>query len=210
MADLLAPPDVDDRALVLRVQAGDMQAYAEIWQRYHVRVSMRIYRLTGDRNLADDLKAEVFTKALKNIGSFTWQGHDFVAWLYTIAGNLVADHLKSAHHRRDRACDFTAWNAPDYPDCSREGDPETTAEIRLASLQVLAAMAHLTPEQREVVSMRYLAEMTTDETARAIGKNVGATKALLYRALVSLRRILAAGELSAAVPRPRGREVPSR
>jgi RNA polymerase sigma-70 factor (ECF subfamily) len=58
-----------------------------------------VYFRVGNRQLAEDLTSDTFLRALKRIGSFTWQGRDLGAWLVTIARNLVADHFKSGRYR---------------------------------------------------------------------------------------------------------------
>ena len=86
-------------ALVERAQAGDAEAFGLIYDRYVDTVFRFIYFRVGNRPLAEDLTSDTFLRALKRIGSFTWQGRDLGAWLVTIARNLVADHFKSGRYR---------------------------------------------------------------------------------------------------------------
>src|SRR6185436_8708591 len=79
------PADITD--LVARVQAGDTSAFDGIYRRYYDPVFRFIWFRVTSRAVAEDLTSEVFLRALKRIGSFTWQGRDLGAWLITIARN---------------------------------------------------------------------------------------------------------------------------
>src|SRR5206468_11851041 len=97
-------PDPSDAAaevwaLVERAQAGEAEAFGLIYDRYFDTVFRFVYFRVGNRQLAEDLTADTFLRALKRIGSFTWQGPDLGVWLVTIARNLVADHFKSGRYR---------------------------------------------------------------------------------------------------------------
>ncbi|MGH3744552.1 MAG: sigma-70 family RNA polymerase sigma factor, partial [Mycobacteriales bacterium] len=85
--------------LVARAQAGDAEAFGEIYDRYVDLIYRYIYYRVGSKQLAEDLTSETFLRALRRIGSFTWQGRDVGAWFVTIARNLVTDHYKSSRYR---------------------------------------------------------------------------------------------------------------
>jgi RNA polymerase sigma-70 factor (ECF subfamily) len=85
--------------LVERAQAGEAEAFGLLYDRYFDTVFRFVYFRVGNRQLAEDLTSDTFLRALKRIGSFTWQGRDLGAWLVTIARNLVADHFKSGRYR---------------------------------------------------------------------------------------------------------------
>ena len=92
-------PAAEVWALVERAQAGESEAFGLIYDRYVDTVFRFVYFRVGNRQLAEDLTSDTFLRALKRIGSFTWQGRDLGAWLVTIARNLVADHFKSGRYR---------------------------------------------------------------------------------------------------------------
>lgn len=83
-------PATEVWALVERAQAGEAEAFGLIYDRYVDTVFRFVYFRVGNRQLAEDLTSDTFLRALKRIGSFTWQGRDLGAWLVTIARNLVA------------------------------------------------------------------------------------------------------------------------
>ena len=150
-----------------------------------------IYFRVGNRPLAEDLTADTFLRALKRIGSFTWQGRDLGAWLVTIARNLVADHFKSGRYRLE----VTTGDVLDADQADRgpEGSPEAAVVDHITNVALLTAVKQLNPEQQECIVLRFLQGFSVAETAQAMGKNEGAIKALQYRAVRALHRLLPDG-----------------
>jgi RNA polymerase sigma-70 factor (ECF subfamily) len=189
-------PAPDDAAaevwgLVERAQAGDAEAFGLIYDRYLDTVFRFIYFRVGSRPLAEDLTADTFLRALKRIGSFTWQGRDLGAWLVTIARNLVADHFKSGRYRLE----VTTGDVLDADQADRgpEGSPEAAVVDHITNVALLAAVKQLNPEQQECIVLRFLHGFSVAETAQTMGKNEGAIKALQYRAVRALHRLLPDG-----------------
>lgn len=178
-------------ALVERAQAGDSQAFAAIYDRYVDTVFRFIYFRVGSKTVAEDLTSDTFLRALKRIGSFTWQGRDLGAWLVTIARNLIADHFKSGRNR------FEVSTAEvldaDQADREPESSPETAVVDHLTHVTLLSAVQRLNREQQECIVLRFLQGFSVAETAQAMGKNEGAIKALQYRAVRALHRLLPEG-----------------
>ena len=178
-------------ALVERAQEGDADAFGLIYDRYLDTVFRFIYFRVGNRPLAEDLTADTFLRALKRIGSFTWQGRDLGAWLVTIARNLVADHFKSGRYRLE----LTTGDVLDADQADRgpEGSPEAAVVDHITNVALLGAVKQLNPEQQECIVLRFLHGFSVAETAHAMGKNEGAIKALQYRAVRALHRLLPDG-----------------
>jgi RNA polymerase sigma-70 factor (ECF subfamily) len=173
-------------ALVERAQAGDMDAFADIYRRNHGMVFRFVHYRCGNRQLAEDLTGDVFLRALNRIDSVSWQGRDLGAWLVTIARNRIADHFKSARHRLEVATGDDLDIGHD--DHSPEGDPGNSAVDYLTNRALLKAVKQLNPEQQECIVLRFLQGFSVAETAQAMGKNEGAIKALQYRATRRLGR----------------------
>jgi RNA polymerase sigma-70 factor (ECF subfamily) len=171
---------------VRRVQEGDTEAFGEIFDRYSDTVFRYVFYRVGSRAVAEDLTSETFLRALRRIGSVSFQGRDLGAWLVTIARNLVADHYKSGRQRLEISTgDILDADQPD----SGHG-PEATVLDHLTSAALLSAVTELGAEQQECIVLRFLHGMSVAETAAAMGKNDGAIKALQYRAVRSLHRLL--------------------
>jgi len=191
-----ARPDPSDAAsevwnLIERAQGGDGAAFGLLYDRYFDTVFRFVYFRVGNRQLAEDLTADTFLRALKRISSFTWQGRDLGAWLVTIARNLVADHFKSGRYRLE----VTTGDVldADRPDRGPEGSPEAAVIDHITNVDLLKAVKQLNPEQQECIVLRFLHGFSVAETAQAMGKNEGAIKALQYRAVRALARLLPEG-----------------
>ncbi len=187
---VVAPPlpELDDNAemveLVARAQAGDPDAFGGLYDRYVDLVYRYVYYRVGGKQLAEDLVSETFLRALRRIGSFEWQGRDFAAWLITIARNIVADHYKSSRFRLE-------VSTADMLDADRATDgPEDTVLDAITNTTLLDALKRLNGEQQECLVLRFLEGLSVLETAQAMGKSEGAIKALQFRAVRSLGRLL--------------------
>ncbi|MEV5850622.1 ECF subfamily RNA polymerase sigma factor, BldN family [Streptomyces sp. NPDC051985] len=170
--------------LVERAQAGESDAFGRLYDQYSDTVYRYIYYRVGGKATAEDLTSETFLRALRRIGTFTWQGRDFGAWLVTIARNLVADHFKSSRFRLE----VTTGEMLDANEVERS--PEDSVLESLSNAALLDAVRRLNPQQQECVTLRFLQGLSVAETARVMGKNEGAIKTLQYRAVRTLARLL--------------------
>jgi len=176
--------------LVQRAQAGDHDAFGELYDHYVDMVYRYVRYRVGSAQLAEDITSETFLRALRRLGSFTWQGRDVGAWFVTIARNLVADHYKSARYRLELTTDDVTTSAP----VPLDDGPESAVLADLRSAALLDAVRRLGPEQQECIALRFLQGLSVTETALVMGKNDGAVKALQYRAVRNLGRLLPEGE----------------
>nr|WP_206324256.1 ECF subfamily RNA polymerase sigma factor, BldN family [Streptomyces sp. HNM0574] len=182
-----AASDTDSRRmmdLVERAQDGESEAFGRLYDQYSDTVYRYIYYRVGGRATAEDLTSETFLRALRRIGTFTWQGRDFGAWLVTIARNLVADHFKSSRFRLE----VTTGEMLDANEVERS--PEDSVLESLSNAALLEAVRRLNPQQQECVTLRFLQGLSVAETARIMQKNEGAIKTLQYRAVRTLARLL--------------------
>lgn len=176
-------------ALVHRAQAGNADAFGELYDRYVGLVYRYVYYRVGAAALAEDLTSETFLRALRRITSFTWQGRDVGAWFITIARNLIADHYKSGRYRLELTTDDVSESGAPMS----EDGPEGAVLESMQNAVLLDAVKQLNPEQQECIVLRFLQGRSVAETAKAMGKNDGAIKALQYRAIRSLGRLLPEG-----------------
>ena len=189
-------PDPGDAAgevweLVERAKAGDAEAFGLIYDRYVDNVYRFVYFRVGNPQLAEDLTADTFLRALSRIGSVTWQGRDLRAWLVTIARNRIADHFKSGRYRLE----ITTGDLleADREERGSEGSTEDAVMDHITNVALLTAVKQLNPEQQECIVLRFLQGFSVAETAEAMGKTEGAIKALQYRAVRALARLLPDG-----------------
>jgi RNA polymerase sigma-70 factor (ECF subfamily) len=172
------------KALVLRARDGDAEAFGSLYDHYVELVYRYIYYRVGTHSQTEDLTSETFLRALRRMCDFHWQGKDFGAWLVTIARNLVADHFKSGRYRLE-ICTAELLE----PDRHQEG-PERAVLDAMTNRTLLQAVRRLGSEQQECVVLRFLHGLSVAETALIMGKKPGAIKALQYRAVRSLARMI--------------------
>jgi RNA polymerase sigma-70 factor, ECF subfamily len=182
-------PEVDEThvetwRLVGLAQEGDGEAFGLLYDRYVDTVFRFIYFRVNDRGLAEDFTSETFLRALRRIGTISYQGRDIGAWFITIARNIVLDHLKSARHRLEMTTADTIEG--------KEHAQSTEAAVldTLQSERLMQAVGQLGDEQRECVMLRFVQGMSVSETAAIMGKNDGAIKALQHRAVRKLADIV--------------------
>lgn len=178
--------DDDVIALVDRAREGDPDAFASLYDRYVDRVyRFVLYRVSGDNALAEDITSEVFVRALRKIKGFTWQGRDVGAWFLTIARNLVLDHFKSGRFRLEMV-----GADPGTGGHENVVDPEDQALSRVSQRDLYKAISRLGNEQQEVLYWRFMQGYSVSETAAAMDKTDGAIKALQYRAVKALYKLV--------------------
>ncbi|CAL9670871.1 sigma-70 family RNA polymerase sigma factor [Saccharothrix sp. NPDC042600] len=170
--------------LVRAAQAGDTDAFGLLYDRYVDVVYRYVLFRVGDRTLAEDVTSETFLRALRSIGSISYQGRDVGAWFVTIARNIVFDHVKSSRYRLEVT---TA-----EPDDNREvaSGPEQEVLTDAANAELLRCVAQLGDDQRECITLRFIQGLSVAETAAKMGRNEGAIKALQHRAVRRLAQLL--------------------
>jgi RNA polymerase sigma-70 factor, ECF subfamily len=178
-------PD-DPRVVVLVnsvVGARDSDAFGELYDLFVERVYRYLYFRTGSHPEAEDLTEQVFLKAWEAIGRYRWQGRPFLAWLYRLAHNAHIDHVRSQKPT-------TSLNNDDRP----VELPSSAAAVELSralDADLLArALGELTPDQQQVIIMKFLEGLDNEQIAQNLDKREGAIRALQMRALMSLRRVL--------------------
>lgn len=133
---------------------------------------------------ADDIVSEVFTAALTSLDRFVGDESDFRGWLFTIASRRVVDDLR----RRSRRVDTTPYE-PDLDD-RRVGSAEDSCLTDLGTEWARAVLARLAPDQRDVLLLRVVGDLTVEQVAAVLGKTIGAVKQLQRRGLASARKML--------------------
>ncbi|WP_205203694.1 RNA polymerase sigma factor [Azonexus hydrophilus] len=167
-----------DRALALAARGGDRQAFASLVRRHQARLFNFLLRLLGRREVAMDLTQDTFLKAWSALPD--WQpAARFSTWLFQIGRNAAFDVL-----RRQQRIDFVSYDAGNPAD--EPGDSAPSPEQQYADRQRLRllerALAALPAEQREILLLRELEDMSYAELAVTLGINEGTVKSRLARA----------------------------
>jgi RNA polymerase sigma-70 factor (ECF subfamily) len=178
----------DEETLVRRAQQQDQVALTQIYEENFDRIYRYIALKIGDRTEAEDMTQQVFLNVIKSISSYKFKGRPFTSWLYRIAHNQVVDYLRKKSRRTAVPLDESM---------SASGlDPVSATEQKVTIEELAVAANRLTAAQREVISLRFAGELSVAEVARTMGKSEGAVKALQHSAIVTLRKVLAAGVTS--------------
>ncbi len=177
--------DGDERMLVEQAKA-DPAAFAELYRRYLPRVHAFAYRRTGATEVAEDITSAAFERALRNLGAFTWQPGGFGPWLFRIASNELADHYRrSSRDASPRAAQAAVRLAGEAP-----RDPADEVGDRDAIAGMLSAMDGLSPRYQQALSLRYLAGLTPEEAAAALGTSKATLAVVVFRATRALRKAM--------------------
>lgn len=170
----------EERELILAAQR-DRAAFAPLYERYVDQIFAYVLTLTRDREMAEDITAATFARAIEDLPRFEFRGVPYSAWLYRVAANLV--------HRQRRRRGWVEL-APFVPDDAPGPDELAEAEDRAATVR--SAVALLPDDQRQAVLLRFGGELRNREIADVMGRSEGAVKLLTFRALTTLRRRLGA------------------
>jgi RNA polymerase sigma-70 factor, ECF subfamily len=169
------------RALVQRAQQGDREALEELYLLHFDRIYSYLHMSVGNRHDAEDLTTQTFLKMLESIGRFKFQSAPFSAWLFRIAHNLAMDHFRAARRWQPEE------EVPEPP-----GDEEPSAEAQalqsIGRQSMLELIEDLSPEQQQVLTLKFVFNFPNGDVATILGKTEGAIKSLQHRALVSLQK----------------------
>jgi RNA polymerase sigma-70 factor (ECF subfamily) len=174
--------ELGETHLVALAQRGDQEAVGELYRRHVEPIYRYTYVRVRDVNLAEDLTAQVFLKALEGLDRYEPRGVPFRSWLYRIAQARIVDHWRRQARRREVTL------ADSMP--ALDPSPEEVAMAQSQWETTVNLLDALTDEQRDVIIMRFLEELSLAEIAQTLGKTVGAVKALQHRGLASLARLL--------------------
>ncbi len=176
----------DEENLVRRAKENDEAALTQLYEENFDKIYRYIVLKTGDRTEAEDMTQQVFLKAFKSISGYRSKGSPFSSWLFRIAHNQMVDYWRKKSKRTTVPLEESRVG-------SSNSSPSSETEQKMDIENLGAATKQLTDLQREVVSLRFAGGLSLAEVAKAMGKNEGAIKALQHSAVVSLRKIMAAG-----------------
>ena len=181
---------LSDRALLGHYLAGDSSAISQLIERHSRRVRDYIRMMVKDRDLAEDLFQETFIKVVRVIdeGRYVDSGK-FLSWVLRIAHNQVIDHFRA--QKQDKSI---SESDAGYDVLGTLRFAEHTVEDRLISEQIAADVRNLIEllpdEQREVVKMRYYANLSFKEIAEQTGVSINTALGRMRYALINLRRLI--------------------
>jgi len=179
-------PDEDAEGEDILVQAALMEpgAFGLLYERYYDRVYRYCRTRTPTHEDSADLAQQTFVQAFQNLRRYSPRGSSLAAWLFRIAHNLAVD----AHRRRRQST--IPWD--DLPEATalvaREAGPEETALLNEELARLRMALTELSPDQRNILALRFAAGLSVREIAAVIGKSESATQMRLWRTLQTIRK----------------------
>jgi RNA polymerase sigma-70 factor (ECF subfamily) len=176
-----SPEELEAERELIAAAQRDRAAFTPLYDRYVDQIYAYAYSLTHNRELAEDVTAATFARALEELPRFEWRGVPYSAWLYRVAANMVA---------RDRRRPGWIELSPHVGD--ERASPEEIVALRDRDDHIRAAVDALPPDQRQAVLLRFGGDLRNREIAAIMERSEGAVKLLTFRAMTTLRRRLGA------------------
>ena len=176
--------------LVLDSQKGNKESFVKIYENFYVRIFRYIYVKCSNVQESENLTQEVFIKAFKAISSFQFKqdgnnGPSFSSWIFTIARNQIIDFYRKNNTKMESYMDNIQeeyWSVSE--------DLEDKLDNKLKLNKIIKNMEKLTALQKEVINLRFAAQMSLSETAKILNKNENSIKSLQHSGIKKLRDIL--------------------
>ena len=179
-----------DEVLVAAAKRGDRPAFEELWERYSSSTFRLVYRITNNRDDAEDVVQDAWMKAYVHLQRFNGEAK-FSTWLTRIAINSALMILRRKRAHPENAMEFAdgeSWQKWEIADQSR--DIEKLYEEHCRAERLRQAISCLRPSLRSVVEIYHLNDISVHETASIAGISIAAAKSRLLRARAILRRAL--------------------
>jgi RNA polymerase sigma-70 factor (ECF subfamily) len=172
--------------LVQRVSSGDQLALHELYNRMHRLVFTVSFRMTHNRETAEELTVDVFHEVWRRASSYEPAGGSVVGWILNMARSRAIDRLRFEQRKKRAAIPSELVNPPISGD-----DPGELIAVKQESRLVRQALTALTPGERQAIETAFFSELTYAEAATRLEEPVGTVKARIRTGLAKLRRALA-------------------
>lgn len=182
---------MDDRAVIEQVLAGDNDAFGILVERYQTKIYNLALRMCGNEDDAFDLAQESFLRAWRNLGSFQFESA-FSTWLFRLCSNICLDFLRAK--KRRAAVSLTMTDDEGEENQLEIPDPGKTPEEAVFAAEdrelLTRALNELPADQREILTLRAIDDLSYSEIARILNLQEGTVKSRLSRARTALRKQL--------------------
>lgn len=166
--------------IVAGCKKGDAESFSKLIDIYSSRCYGYFYRLTGRRDISDDLLSELFVKLVRKIRSF--KGGGFTGWLFKVASNIFYDHLRDKLKQRKLLENYKAELETKTAD-ETDSDSQSTDELQLN-------LARLDEDTRELIVLRFYSQLSFKELAKMRAEPIGTTLSKVHRGLKKLREMM--------------------
>lgn len=175
----------EERQWILAAQQ-DIRAFGKLYDFYYKRIFLFIFKRMADEDTAADITAQAFLKAMTNIQKFNFQGVPFSAWMYRIALNEV-----NMYYRQDKSQLHESAEKGQLAEILEETSENVNEDLLK---QLAQALEQLSPEDMQLVSLRFFEELSFKEVADIVGITENNAKVKVYRILEKIKKKLK-GEL---------------
>lgn len=182
---VMNPQEHDDALLIQSAKNGDADAFGVLYERYADSVFRFIYSQTSDRLDAEDITADVFLKAWRSLPRYKERGYSFSAYLFRIARNVLID----SRRKRKPVSDLSEEEIVNLPDAMLP-EPSAMLSTKIQHRELVTVLDQLREDYRTVLVLRFLNELSPEETSQVMGRSVGAVRVLQHRALSTLRKLI--------------------
>lgn len=184
-SDIISKPfRMDIISLIERSKQGDEEAFGQLYDCYAQRIFRYVRIKVQNREEAQDILQEVFTKAFLGLRSLDLQGLNFTAWLYRVTSNTINDHFRKRYAQPEPLEINESIDVQDKTSLLEEVSVGSDLEI------VRASFKKLSPVYRQVLELRFFQDLTLDEVAMAMNKSNLAVRILQHRALKKVQGII--------------------
>jgi RNA polymerase sigma-70 factor (ECF subfamily) len=185
MIPMIVLPDLaTEDHLLAQARGGDQMAIMRIYDAYFSAVYQYIRLRVGEPMTAEDLAADVFVKLIQALRGANPPRDSLRGWLFRVARGIIADHYGSE-------AKMPQTTLEDWVSAPSDEQPEVSFLQRVSAQRAQNAMRMLAADQQEVLVLRFGQQLSIQETADIMGKSASAIKSLQWRAVETLRRLLA-------------------
>jgi RNA polymerase sigma-70 factor (ECF subfamily) len=169
-------PPPNEKDLIAQAKAGDKDALSSLYDYYVQAIYQYILYRVATYEIAEDLTADVFLRMVRGLARYNDRGAPFGAWLFRIAANRVNDHYRQRQETIDIPADYSA----EHPDMLETIVASEETEM------LLAAMRRLSADYQNILTLRFIQDMSYNEVAYILDKSEGAIRVMQHRALKAL------------------------
>ena len=166
--------------MIAGCKQGDAECFSQLIDAYASRCYGYFYRLTGNREVSDDLLGELFVRLVEKIGSY--KGGSFECWLFKVASNIFHDYLRGKQRQKK------LFEAQKGEFESRQTRAKQWSGERIDELQV--RLGQLDADTRELIILRFYSQVSFKEIAKMRSEPIGTTLSKLHRGLKKLRKLM--------------------
>ncbi len=171
-----------DHELIQRAKRGDPHAFGDLYEAHAPAIFRYLFVHLDNSMDAEDLTGEVFLKAWLSLPKYIERGVPFLAFLFRIARNVLVDHYRQNSRFEHKP--------PEVMDGYRAEGTASSVDVvsqRMDHQHILQMLAQLKPDYQSVLTLRFIGELSPEETAQVMNRSVGAIRVLQHRALAALR-----------------------